>query len=312
MAEARFQYRREVADLNSRFDVLIATCGYESRASSVAKEHVTDVEHVFSYTYPNHRGHNFADNLQFFTLIGDVRHPSTAAEFAMELRDDLSAVVKPGARMRVAVDISSFDRERLGSVVRVLEELGGINEVSVSFVYALASFDSHAEDVDTTILVNGPLEGFEGWTGNPSSPVACVMGLGFENLVALAALETLEPSRTIAFIPQSDDDRFHERVRRDNASLIGSVPGDLVPYDLDSPFDALHGVEGVVHALLDDYRVALVPLGPKLFALCCLLVAREYRDRVAIWRVSADQGGEVEDRSPTGRVSTLEVLVTPA
>lgn len=305
-----FRYLARATSRN--FDLLIATCGYEERSREVASRDIAFFESVRAYTYPTQRVHSYERNVEFFGSIGELRHPATTPDFCAMLASDLREAASSEAPLRVAVDISSFDRDRLGAVVRTLEDYGMESDAEVTFFYAVASFDSHSPSGESMVLVNGPLEGFEGWTSSPSLPVACIVGLGFENLVALAALETLEPARTVAFLAQSDDARFHERVLNDNAPLIRSDEVAVVPYDLDNPFGSLHSLEGVVHALRGDHRVALVPLGPKLFALFALLVAREYRDEVAVWRVSADQAGDIGDRAASGQVLELSLNIVRA
>ena len=309
MGRSRFFFSGSNVE-GGRFDLLIATCGYESRCTAIAKEQSPLVDNLIAYSYPERHELAYPANLEYFSGVGKVKHPLDAASFARTLASDIGELLIDVPQPRIAVDISSFNRDRLGAIIRVIGELAEHRDLDIVFFYAFATFDSHSETLDSTVLVNGPLEGFEGWTSNPAVPVACVVGLGFENLIALAALETLEPARTVAFIARSDDARFHERVRRDNAALISSDEVALVSYDMDEPFDALHGLEGVVHALQSDYRVVLVPLGPKLFALIALLVAWEYRDSLSVWRVSADQGGAIDDRVATGGSVALAVRAT--
>lgn len=291
------------------FDLLVATCGYESRCSAVTKRSADKAARIVAFSYPENRTHSFGKNLAYFSTVGSVLHPSSLKEFVELLSSEFQTAVEATETPRIAIDISSFNRERLGAIVSALGNLRKPLGVSVSFMYSMATFDSHREALETTVLANGPLDGFEGWTSDPSRPVACVVGLGFENVIALAALETLEPAHTVAFMAQSSDVRFQERVLSDNASLLGSPEVAVVRYTMEDPFSTIHSLEGVVHALEDDYRVALVPLGPKLFATLALLVAWEYRSTVAVWRVSADQGGEVEDRIATGSFVDLHARI---
>lgn len=310
MLEPRFAFLPNTEPLRD-FDLLIATCGYESRCTEVTKQFMDNIAHIVAYSYPHNRIHSFETNLAYFASVGTVRHPIDLSEFATLLTEDLVAVVDKYESPRIAIDISSFGRERLAAIVSALGQIQVSASTDVVFMYSMASFDSHRESLDTTVLSNGPLNGFEGWTNDPSLPVACVVGLGFENVIALAALETLEPAQTVAFMAQSTDGRFEARVVSDNASLLKSPEVAVVPYVMEDPFSTLHSLEGVVHALRPDYRVALVPLGPKLFATLALLVAWEYRESIAVWRVSSDQGGEVEDRVATGAIVRLDARVLP-
>lgn len=298
---------------DSQFDLLIGACGYESRARFVAESLAHRASRVVSYGYVENRTHSYDANYSILRELGAVYEAESSAAFEERFISDLGSI--PGderTAARIAIDISSFDRDRLAAIIRGIDLVAEVRELDVAFIYAMGSFDSHSESSEATILINAPLRGFEGWTSDPSLPVACVIGLGFENLVALAALETLEPARTVAFVAQSADSRFQTRVRRDNSALIGSDEVQVVPYGVDDPFYTLQQIESVVHTLRSSYRVALVPLGPKIFALLALLVAREYPDDVAVWRVSADQGMEPQDRLATGAMTSMRIKARPA
>ncbi|MDQ0540295.1 hypothetical protein QF011_002865 [Curtobacterium flaccumfaciens] len=292
-----------------RYDALFAACGYEARSSFVSQAMRRRFDAIFAYAYSGPERFDYGINRSFFEENASVRFAGSAQLFAAMVESDLRSVVTPGRGATVAIDISSFDRDRLSKIVRVLDRVGAEQSLKVDFLYSAARFDSHESSADETVMVNGPLEGYEGWAVDPSAPVACVIGLGFENVLALAALETLEPARTVAFVAQSEDERFRDRVVLDNDQLMRSGELSVVGYDLLQPFDIVHKVESVVHSLLGRYRVALIPLGPKLFALACLLVAQAYGENVTIWRVSADDGREPVDRVPTGRVAVLSVQV---
>ncbi|TCK61335.1 hypothetical protein EDF27_3047 [Curtobacterium sp. PhB136] len=306
MSEAEFVFVHNPA--TGRYAALIAACGYETRSSYVARAMKQRFGMVYAYAYAGPESSRYLENVSYFDEHAVLRRPSSADDFASVLERDIRFVLSSSGTQAIAIDVSSFDRDRLSRIVRVLDVVGSERELRVDFLYSAASFDSHSSASDETVMVNGPLDSFEGWASDPSAPVACVIGLGFENVLALAALETLEPSKTIAFVARSDDERFQDRVVHDNNQLMRSGELAVVDYDLMRPFDIVHKVESVVHSLVSSYRVALVPLGPKLFALACLLTAQAYGDQVTIWRVSADEGRDPVDREPTGRVAVLSVV----
>lgn len=288
-------------------DLLIATCGYETRSRFIAEESGAEYREIVAYTYPEHHIHAYDDSLAFFTKHGIVKNPSSTSDFRQLLRDDLGNTIQGNDAPHIAVDISSFCRDRLAVIVDLLSEMADQNpgrQIEVSFLYAFATFESHSSLAPTTVMVNDPLPGFQGWTSDPSKPVACLIGLGFEDKVALAALETLEPTRTVAFVAHNPDLRFSDRVARDNLQLLQDSGISVVEYVLSNMFDTLHLVEDVVFALRQQFRIALVTLGPKPFALASLLIGLDYRSEVAVWRVSAN-GNDVQDRAASGTISGL-------
>lgn len=296
---------------DSAFDLAIAACGFESRASFITESMHTRVGAVHAFTYPSNRILGFEANVAHFSNVGTLHNPTDLAAFESAVRRVLNDASAAGAQLKVAVDISTFDRDRLGAIVRALAQAGERRALLVDFVYAIGAYESHREAVAAVVLVNRPVRGFEGWSTDATKPVACVLGLGFERELALAALETLEPARTVAFVADGLDVRFETRVHQDNIDLIQSSELVLQRYSLKQPNKSLHQIEDVVYSLQGAHRPVLVPLGPKLFALLCLLVAAAYGDSVAVWRVSADDGGDVNDRVATGEVVGLRVSITP-
>lgn len=287
-------------------DLLIATCGYEKRSRYVAESGDVIAHRVIAYTYPHNHVLHYADNLEHFESLGVVQHLESNDGFREALVNDLAELLDSKERPHVAVDISSFCRERLSIIVRTLAQLGASSTIDVTFLYALATFDSHPASTHATVMINAPLYGFEGWTADPSKPVACVIGLGFEDQVALAALETLEPLHTFAFVANNADERFDHRVREDNGTLIHSKEVTELEYELRSPFDTLHTIESLVHTMISAHRLAFIPLGPKPFALLSLLIAQSYEDEIAVWRVSSGEG-DPQDREANGSITGLQV-----
>jgi len=290
-------------------DVLIASCGFESRSIHATKELQGRFDQLLVYGYLDNQVLSFEQNRQYFEALTTVPFLADADAFASRLTADLEELLTLDGRLRIAVDISSMDRSRLGATVRTLTNISATRRVDVTFIYSVGTFDSLFESPDAVVLVNRPLLGFEAWARDPALPVACVIGLGFENILALAALEMLEPTRTIAMIAESADSRFQARVRIDNAALMKSPDIAEVGYSVDFPFRSLHVLEDIVHALRAHFRVVIVPLGPKVFALLAMLVALEYDNEVAVWRVSADLGRTPRDRPALGPISTIQVIM---
>lgn len=287
-------------------DLLITTCGYEARSCHVAQSESVAAAQVVAYTYPENHLHCYGDNLRYFETIAKVRHPDSNEDFQRTIREDFTEHIGSLDSIKVAVDISSFSRERLSIIVRILSEFGEQITVDATFLYSLATFDSHPSLTEANVMINAPLPGYEGWAADPAKPTACLLGLGFENQIALAALETLEPLHTFAFVASNRDSRFDDRVREDNRTLIKSDEVTELNYELHAPFETLHMMESLIHALKDSYRLALIPLGPKPFALLSLLIGQSYQDQITVWRVSSDDD-DPQDREASGDIVGLHV-----
>jgi len=297
------------------FDIVIAACGYESRCTQVALSLTGRFESIYTFAFPDRHHYSFLANLDVLAGLGTVI-TADIHEFSARIAEIAAAVKTMSSSGRVptvAIDISSFDRQRIAILVRefVIHDAGG--PLDLTFYYSHGLYESQEGKAPNTIVVNGPLDGFAGWAARPSDPVACLVGLGFEADLALAALETLEPALTVALVPQHEaDPRFEETVRRENANLVRTQSDvTVLDYNLDQPSETLRIIESVVHTLKTRHRVAIVPLGPKLFALCALLVATRYPEALAVWRVSLASGAQPIDVLPSGQISHLSIRVSP-
>jgi hypothetical protein len=78
-----------------------------------------------------------------------------------------------------------------------------------------------------------------------------------------------------------------------NQSVVEMIKGRVVGYDVDQPFDLFTKLESLIAGVGTRSNCILLPFGPKIFALCALLVACLHPD-AAVWRVSGAE--EAVDR----------------
>jgi hypothetical protein len=212
---------------------------------------------------------------------------------------------------RIAVDISCMDRDRLARTVLALT-VDQTEPVHLFFLYSFGDFDQDMVGSEGTVLVNRPIDGLEGWPTDPESGLVCLLGLGFESRLALAAIETLEPSQTIALLPRSVDERYDEVVKTRNQDLLsGDSLASRHRYSVFNIASTVVDLDASVSAFTRHGRVVIVPLGPKTFALAAILIGVAHSEDVTVWRLSADDGRQPEDRVPTGVIAGLSVEVTP-
>lgn len=293
---------------DTKYDVLIAACGYETRSRSTAESMEARPSEIWAYDYSDNRILAYDENADFFRASGTLIAVSAAA-----LRDDLLSRLSDLERrcakvLQVAVDISSMDRDRLASVVNALLA-DRSDPISVDFLYTPGQFDERMSGSAGTIRVNRPAMGLEGWASDPDLPLACILGLGFENELALAALESLEPSESFLFSPRGVDPRYDEIVETSNQLLAGSGSLRLLSYELDQPLTTFRSIESLVHSLVGRNRVVIVPVGPKIFALAAMLIGVGYGDEVSVWRVSSGADRVPEDRLPSEKIVGLRLFL---
>jgi hypothetical protein len=318
----RFQVRALdlAAEDQPLYDALIATLGFEQRATAVASRLAGRTGAVWAYSYPSNHVHSFDNNQKYFIPYGIIDEPESAlrkriASSIGELRTALTAI-HPDRKPHVAVDISCMDRDRIARTLLALTT-DQDEAITIDFYYNIAEFSDDLVGSEGTVLVNRPVDGLEGWSTNLDGPLICLMGLGFENRLALAAIETLEPAETIVLLPEGDDPRYDEVVRYRNRSLLGEDGAadqyGVVQrrYDVTNAYQTVVDLDTTVAAMVREGRVVLVPIGPKIFALACILVGIAQSTNVTVWRLSADEDRSPEDRTASDTFVGLRLIVRP-
>lgn len=215
----------------------------------------------------------------------------------------------------LGIDVSSITRDRIARIVEGMSRLetsGGLPRRSVlrvDFLYTPSKPFRHPGGPER-IEVSGPVTpGFAGFAADPDSPVVAFIGLGVEEDRAIGALEYIEPATTWAFTPCGEDPEFDQQSSTANEWVWRTVPPpQIVRYAVADPFSLLIELEQLVASEADSGRPILVPLGPKIFAVCCLLVASLHR-RAGVWRVSPGGYGETFDRESAGKLIGLGIAV---
>ena len=268
--------------LRPRYAALISCVGYEQRSGYIPRRLWSLCGQIWGYSFDVHRVYSFEENRTWFQSYGEFfdepegayrKHLSNQvrqlADTWMELSQGGLATKAP---LRLAVDISSMSRERMAQTVLAL--LDDVEyELQIDWLYAPAKYsDEHLRE-DGPVSVNRALSGFEGWTDDPAKPAACVLGTGLEGDLALGAVERLEPALTWAFVPKGYDAEYDAEYDARNQQILATVgKTHSVGYSVDQPFTTLLELDLLVSQLRSDYRIVIVALGPKIFALTALLL----------------------------------------
>lgn len=281
------------------FDLEISVCGYERRATYVARVGLTKPTRrlVVDYQCPGTGAYD--DNRDWLEQEG--------AEFATELEvvGVMGAAARDGARIRV--DISSMRRETMARLVHALYVADA--PTPVQFVYAPAAYEASADAVaNDRVLSAGPVtQEYRGALRPSSIPLGLIAGLGLEQHRVLGLTELLEPARVWAFLAVSDDPRFAASALKVNGPTVDDGHTTVVEYDIRSIASTFAAVESLLFAASQTYRLVVAPSGPKMYALSCLLAAvPQSRYAPAVWRVGGDKAS-ANDLQAAGDVVAAEV-----
>lgn len=295
-------------------DLFIGTLGYESRSSHLARKQLVNAKRKIVLAFPKEDYASYLTNLAFASSGGYEiidNQPSAIADLLQESIEACGS--EREVPFSVLIDISSMSRPMLADIVRLMSELDAPLGVIATFVYLPAAYvKGNAEHAP--VAVSQPVTPeFAGWTSTPELPITAVIGLGYEPDLALGAIEFLEPTAAWAFIPTGEDRRYDDAVKEANRNLEVMLSDDRsMLYPVDDPARVHAALEALVYGLVQRSRPILIPFGPKIFSLCCLLVARSYAPSVTVWRVSGETLARPGDREASGKIVTMKVRFTRA
>lgn len=291
------------------YAALIFSIGYESRSTFLPRKMAGSTSLV-GFTFEDHRVEAFEDNLKWSSANGDVVEAVEA-----EYRDAVSSAIAPyleatstltpSVPARIAVDISSMTRQRIADTFLALHR-DVHSPIEVDWIYAPATYAGSAPSGDG-IVTNRAVRGFEGW-GDPSAPAACVLGAGFEGDLALGVIDDIEPQDVWALVPRGYSDRHDREIDQRNAGIFSSIdPRQMLEYRLDQPFETLLKLDSLLRGIVPQSRAVLIPLGPKVFALSCFILAASAPSDVTVWRVSAESNRRPRNRKAAGDLYGLSI-----
>lgn len=270
-------------DWRSPYDILVTSCGYETRSSYLLRLGVS-AERTFAVVHSETRLGSFESNL---TLYQNAGWATGSLDAALHLLLDTGA--RGDGRYRVGIDVSSMPRTTLAHLVKWAAGPDA-SSCDVEFLYCPADFAGSAEaaNVDVALTASPISDDFRGSLRPPSVPVGVILGLGLEPYRAVGVLELLEPSRVWAFMSQNSDSRFVQEALRVNRQILRGTESTLVEYDIRSFASTYASVESLCFGLETEFRLVLAPSGPKIFTVACLLAAAgRTRLRPAVWRVGS-------------------------
>lgn len=307
--------QRPFTDTVDRYDVVICASGYESRARYVATQ-FAEKQTKFSNRYVlGFKEHATAcarpqNDRTFhslgYTPIACSGHSTAEARSCFDTA--LDSVCGLGSA-RVLVDISCMTRAWYGEVVRGLLTAARFRELHVAFTYTMAEFVPPSGEYPPN-RVAGPVPGFVGMA-LPDKPTVLGIGLGYHRDRAIGLKDYLDPKRTVLFYSNpAVHPEYVDAVRTTNEQILGEVPdGDVIAYSMYDCVMTYNLISSFCEGMMRSSRVVLCSLGPKMFGLCCFLVAAVHRD-ISIWRVGAGDHESPVDQKPTGTPLMLETVWT--
>jgi hypothetical protein len=291
----------------SGYDALFCAVGYEERARHIPGILREKPIKAYAIGFDVQKEMEYANNRRYFEeqgfSVSAVRDDDLAGVIKAALEGITThAVEEP---VKVLIDISSLSRFRLATYIVTLVRHLRDRTLIVDFVYTLAAYDPPVTSLAPNSHVGPALRSnFTGGWDEPDRAVSAIVGLGYEPDKALGAVEYLEAADVWTFTPRSEVEEYTHALMVANESLLEDVPtGHQFTYLVHDPLDCFLTLEAIVSGVMQTRNAVLLPFGPKLFALCCLLVGCIHP--VAIWRVSAQGAEPPVNRRSSNRVYGL-------
>jgi hypothetical protein len=293
----------------TELDLLVAACGYESRAVYVSQAFHRMAKRKVALGFDSQQELCYMENRDWFKKQGfelaELSDPGVL-DWGRQLMREVSQCA---SAPNITIDISCLNRLRLADLVTSLQALD-VSRATFTFAYNIAEFTEPLKVLGPTSIAEPVTPEFAGWSTAPERPPAAIIGLGYEYSRAVGIIDHLEINNAAwAFTPVSPISNYLASVDTANRSLLEAIriQGRAVKYDVLDPASLFRELNTLVGGLLELYNPIIIPLGPKIFALCSLLAATLHPE-LGVWRVSSGILEAPVDRRPSPHTTAVRAV----
>lgn len=296
-----------VISVDDETTVFVGCIGYEDRSTYLLRERFSgpDISRLlFDYRAVDASGSGLC-SYDANVEIAKQLSPRTERDFTKFLAL-MESEVKAQQNASLVIDITSFDRAKIANLILALFSLQGALS-QIRLMYSPRIFEPFEMVKFDVVQSFGPvLPEFFGSADGFEKPLSLILGAGYEYGKAVGAVDTLEPDHIYCFRPTGTDPRFDAHIDLANVNFgFMENQENLFRYDLNDAYSLYSDLRKLIEYESVEHSVLLLPLGPKLFAALCLLVATALHPMVMVWRhstVSAAQPETITDAETTGSI----------
>lgn len=299
------------------YDLSFHALGFESRSADLAARIKPRVGMRVAIGFDHANAASYSHNLQIYRQE-DFRIFEGVAdtEFDGVVRGVLKELMEGGSekKLKILVDVSCFNRYRLAAIITSLFDFVAEDgcSIEIDFFYSIAAFVAPDRGHAPNLVVGPAHARFAGWSQSGALSTAAILGLGYEQDQALGLIEHLQANPVWVLCPYSPVNEYLIEVRKANELLLNELPpGRLTEYDVTRPVQIITALQSIVEGLRHSHNIVMVPSGPKVFVLCCMLLGA-LNPEISIWRVS--QGNRIQpiERLASGHSTVVRVNVDVA
>jgi hypothetical protein len=285
------------------FDVAIVAVGYERRCRWLFTHQAIETKLLLGLEFGYLADGSYGDNVAFFKAVPNCKIINgISLDSSTQIADAIHGTSDSKEDISILLDISSMSRSMIANAALGIQALRRYRNIHVTVSYLPSKFAPPAGP--SPIRLASPIKpDLAGWSPRPERPVGVVCGLGFEEGLALGALQFLEPAKAWIFVPVGVQSEFDNAVRRANQHIGDIFDTSQFHYQINQPTFTRGKLEALLNSVSQDFRVVVVPFGPKIFAWLALttIVFCGRRD-VGIWTFSSKEQERVVDRDAEGSI----------
>lgn len=266
----------EISDFNT--DLFIAATGYESRAICIP-EMITAIScKKVVIAYKDHQS--------------DVARPANDSFFREKEYEfiyatgfevpEISHLFKqlPSGELNLMIDISVMTRQWFHSMLKFISEIRGFRKITLKIVYCPSVFSEKINTSKKIALKKLSMHEDKRNSGAEKKPSALILGLGNEVGISNKVYAIIKPAKM--FLLHADppiNKEYIENIFINNHSLINLIPiKDLKSYSINDTAEIYSLLLDLILPLRLDYKIIIVPQGPKILALMSMILQMSYPD----------------------------------
>ena len=290
----------ELSELS--FDILIMVSGYENRCSFLVThlKSVAQNKIVFGFLEKRHNGFRPENDRIYEEEHFDFHEAS--GNNGNDIQELLENLIQNQTKEKISVlvDYSCMTKEWYATIINYFVNWDfQLKEIDLYFSYTPSQFEkSNRKNLFNKRMQPPAVE----HPGTANRPVSLILGLGYDQDQALDLVNRIRPAATYAFYSDpAQDDRFVMEVQKINREVLHNLPDSHI---FRFPMNDFRRINILLKDLVIDLRlqsqVILAPLGPKPFALNCMLLSARYPD-VWVWKVQTGKKELYHEWKPLGK-----------
>jgi len=282
-------------------DLFVVSLSHETRSTNIAKSLEEISCRRLALCEP--------DQVKEYNYLANQKYLQDKGFEILELDNgdlDLDYIFKWSAPddLRIILDCTSMTQLLYYRILNWFTENQQQNSVQLRLVYSMAAYVNEGSPPK----VKKVKEFLKEKNNSRKKKRALILGLGQEPNVSEMICRIVKPDILYLFYADPPvEKQFVQKVFVNNHSVINQTPiRNLVAYPINNGQTTYQELIDVILPLRKDYDISIIPQGPKVFSMACILLQMGYPDTSLSYPVF--KRAQVQDRLPCGAPVVLDIL----